>query len=133
MSFKNQFAKVEDDLDAERSLMCQAHECPNRWSVGMSNLCSAHAWADPARWHEITNDQLRLFAAHQNAPKRQTRPVDTLTYAQKKKVLEGLISTTKSQWQEGKDWAHKLKQRENDGEKLSQIQRKFWREALHEH
>ena len=41
----------QDNLD---HLMCQAHGCPNRWSVDRgSRLCSAHAWEEPHKWQKV--------------------------------------------------------------------------------
>ena len=48
-----------DHLDRRAPLMCAAHGCPNRWTVdaGHGRLCSAHAWAEPESWPDITYAQ----------------------------------------------------------------------------
>lgn len=52
MNFPNNEKSSEFD---ESRLMCSAMGCPNKWSVSMGKpLCSAHQWADPADWGEVT-------------------------------------------------------------------------------
>jgi hypothetical protein len=47
--------KKSSDAELEAKLMCTAYGCPNRWTVQVGKpLCSAHAWADPKNWAEIT-------------------------------------------------------------------------------
>ena len=56
MSFKKKIEEqaVKEDIES-RSLMCQAHGCPSRWSVDMGQrFCSKHAWSDSKDWGSIT-------------------------------------------------------------------------------
>lgn len=42
------------------ALRCAASGCPNSWSVSVAGgrgLCSAHAWAHPSTWSNITQHQ----------------------------------------------------------------------------
>ena len=48
-------------------VMCAADGCPNRWTVhceGRSCLCSAHAWAHPKAWPQITQEQVEWLEQH---------------------------------------------------------------------
>lgn len=64
---RSAFDKTRDQIAAENphpkgftpDLMCTAHGCPNRWSSGVGNLCTAHYAAsdDKHRWPEITQQQ----------------------------------------------------------------------------
>jgi len=130
MSFaKPTINRIEDDHHAESRLMCVAHNCPNHWSVSISNLCSAHAWAEPHKWPSITDAEITRVAMRSN-PKPQTK-AETYTEAQKRAAVQSLRSLARTP-DNPKKWAHTLKQRELEGENLTIIQRRFWREALHE-
>lgn len=124
-SFKTD--KLVDDLAAEKSLMCQAHECPNRWSVDTgSKLCSAHAWADPSEWRHITHQEISKVITRQHATPKEVRPISE---AEKRQILQNLRDVLKSP-KDPKAWAHKLREREQNGEQLSGYQKQAWREAL---
>jgi hypothetical protein len=130
MSFaKPTLARIEDDHYAESKLMCIAHNCPNRWSVSISNLCSAHAWSDPHDWPKITDAEITRVAMR-SSPKQPER-VEPVTEAQKRAAINSLRTLAHTH-ENPKKWALKLKQRETEGESLSIIQRRFWREALNE-
>jgi hypothetical protein len=60
MSNQRRDQRIADDSIADRALLCIAGGCPNLWSVDAGNgrLCSAHAWADPHHWPQITQEQL---------------------------------------------------------------------------
>lgn len=125
--------RINEDAEQDRKSMCQAHECPNRWSVAPQHLCSAHAWSDPHEWPQITDQQYRLLAARQNQPKRepgQSRPV---TREEMQRARDSLRAFAAGNQADPKLWAKRLKAREMAGERLSDIQRKMWRAALHEH
>ena len=133
MSFADQFAsRLEKEHDT-RDLKCRAHDCPNNWSVSTSHLCSAHAWVDPLHWPRITQEQqqLRFQARNESRNERRTSgATSNLTSLDKKRILHSMLDAPANP--DTKQWARKLKAREQAGEKLSSIQKKFWREALHE-
>ena len=56
------FQKATQTPEVQTETMCQAHECPNRWTVDNGKrLCSAHAWANFRDWDRITQ---REWAAY---------------------------------------------------------------------
>ena len=56
------FQKAQQAPEVVIDTMCQAHECPNRWTVDNGKrLCSAHAWAEYRNWENITK---REWAAY---------------------------------------------------------------------
>lgn len=125
----NRDQRIVEDAQAEDKLMCQAHNCPNRWSVdaGQGKLCSAHAWADPMDWGAVTSQiHSRQLMGIQ---KRYEEPVKRMTAEEKLAVLENLKTVLKGP-KDPKAWAHKLRQREGAGESLSRIQKSMWRDAL---
>lgn len=131
--YKPMADRINDEAEQDRKTMCQAHECPNRWAVSPQHLCSAHAWSDPRDWPAITDQQYRLMAERQNKPKSepgQTRPV---TREEMQRARDSLRAFASGQQTDHKQWAKRLKAREQAGERLSDIQRKMWRAALHEH
>lgn len=130
MSFQPANVKrIEADMDAESKLMCQAHNCPNRWSVdiGHGKLCSAHAWADPMDWGMITgeiNSRRITGLTHREPPANNPIPLE-----EKLEILN-IMRTLFKVPQDPKAWAHRLRERERNGETLSKVQRDAWREAL---
>ena len=51
-----QSAAKNDEADA--SLRCEAHGCPNQWSSNFgARLCSAHLHAEPHEWPRVTEHQ----------------------------------------------------------------------------
>lgn len=131
MSFAKPFVKRNDDDEGGyAALRCRAHECPNPWAVSSSMLCGAHAWADPKKWSMITNGELQAFA-RRSAPPPPPKPVEPMTNEQKIEAVNRL-KTLASVSIDGKLWARKLKQRELDGEVLSNVQKSAWRDVLHE-
>lgn len=120
---------IENDMESERRLMCSANNCPQVWSVdgGNGRLCSAHAWASPKQWNRIT-DGLFTSVARKSQPVEAT-PSPPLTQAEKRAIAENLAVVLK-QPKNPKDWALKLKAKDDAGYKLSAIQKQFYREAL---
>lgn len=124
--------RIERQDDNDRTLMCTAHECPNRWSVNFDRpLCSAHARAEFADWSYVTNQELQKFAANQQEKKPAFRPTHNLTSQQKAKVVKELAALLRAK-PDPKAWAHSLKNKEQNGEKLSILQKSMWRAALRE-
>lgn len=133
-SFRNQLATQRQQEQDDRQTMCRAHECPNRWSVSEGFLCGAHAWSPPEQWHDITSEQMRLFAARQGAERQpRYRPVSTMTEGQRRAAIAKLAEFAKGGVRDAKAWAYRLRDRERNGEQLSGVQRKMWREAIREH
>lgn len=120
--------EIEKDVEASKALMCVAHNCPNRWSVdaGSGRLCSKHAWADPLDWGAITQ---QINAGAFTKVHRYTEPAEPMTKEQKIATLLKLKDLFKMP-QEPKSWAYRLQERDRNGEKLSDLQRKMYREAL---
>jgi hypothetical protein len=106
-------------------LQCTAFECPNRWSVDTGRkLCSAHAWSEPHEWAKITQG---LYSAAIVKIKRHKDPIKALTKQEKKEAIQRIQNLPLV---DSKKWAYKLKDREESGEHLSQLQKKIWRVAL---
>lgn len=125
-------SRIEDEHASDRETMCKANECPNRWSVSTSMLCSAHAWAPLNHWPLITNEQYRLIAERQDNSAKRYREVKPMTEAEKRAAIEKLKSLARTP-DDSKHWAKRLKEREQSGEHLSIVQQKIWREVLREH
>ncbi|WKB53001.1 hypothetical protein [Eleftheria terrae] len=120
--------RIADEVADDRTLMCAAHGCPNRWSVDAGNgrLCSAHAWADTRDWQAITHAQRnaqtdRAMAAQRPAP---ARPM-----VSKREAIQRLRSLDFGR-SKGKSWAERLRDRELAGERLTDAQKRMWRSAL---
>lgn len=126
--------KVADDSVQDRALMCSAHGCPNRWSVtGCDNrtCCSAHAWASPHLWPQITQEQLdaQTDRALRNAS-RVHQPEPVANVRRLREELAKLGNAIRVSTQNPKAWAHRLKAREEAGARLNDNQSKAWREVL---
>lgn len=131
--YKPMADRINEDAEQDRKTMCTAHECPNKWSVAPQYLCGAHAWSDPRDWPRITDEQYRILAAKQNSPRQDggnARPVSRDEIQQARNSLRAFVS---GKGVDHKQWARRLKEREQSGERLTDIQRKMWRAALHEH
>lgn len=120
--------RLENEIEAESKLMCQAHNCPNKWSVdaGQGRLCSAHAWADPMEWGAVTQ---RIHSAQFTKTTKYQEPMEPMTLEEKKYVLQQLAAAFKAP-KDYKAWAHNLKAREESGEDLTPLKRQMWRSAL---
>lgn len=129
---------VADHADTAKGythgLMCQAHGCPNRWTVDLhGQLCSAHGWADPHDWPEITQREIwnetERIRLREDAPPASVRHVD---HARLGVWLTRLADRMKRCAAEPRAWAVRLRDREAAGEKLSLVQRNAWRSELPE-
>lgn len=113
-------------------LMCSANGCPNRWSVDPGRLCSAHAWADPVRWPEITQQEQWSETDSVIANGRERSSAPTLTRADKQEILGRLRGMVRGIGgsENPRAWAERLREREESGERLGDVQRHAWRDAL---
>lgn len=132
MAFNNW--KKEPEPQDNTDLLCSANGCPMEWTVNFgSRLCTYHAASAPRDWPSVTTGlhsrglagSLPTFAKRQawEAP----RSNKTLTKEEKLEVIKamkvGVIV-------EPRDWAYKLKAREEAGECLSKLQRDAWRQVI---
>lgn len=131
---KHDAAAMQHGDAAVQHLLCAAHGCPNRWSVdaGHGRLCSAHAWAEPESWPDITYAQQwdeteRARMRGEPAPPVSRRVADP---ARMRRALAGLRQQLDAP-RDPKAWAWRLKAREEGGEQLTPAQREAWRAALH--
>ena len=54
--------KIKPVEQQDNSEMCQAPECPNRWTVDKGQrLCSSHAWANYRDWDAITSREWTAY------------------------------------------------------------------------
>jgi len=132
MSFAKPYvSKMEDDMAQDRASQCTANGCPNRWAVSEGHLCSAHAWSNVRDWPAITDAEITKAAQRSNRKATPAQPARVVTDAEKRAAVEAFRSLARG-GTDPKHWAVKLKERELDGEQLSAIQRRLWREVLHE-
>jgi hypothetical protein len=127
--------RIADDAQ-DRRLMCEAHGCPNRWSVdaGGGRLCSAHQWSARAEWPRITQQLLdaetdRAYRA-QAVPPSDGTPKRTLSRGEKLHVLGQLREVLQRKLGDWRAWAARLRQRHEAGENLTETQREMYRSAL---
>lgn len=126
--------RVADDFARDQALMCQASGCPCVWTVdaGKGVLCGAHAWSAQQDWPRITQrllDDETDRAVYAAAPKPPAPHVDKAAVLAKFRAFTRAMATGKFD-RHPKQWALDLESREQRGEQLSPIQRRFWREAL---
>lgn len=115
----------------DRSLMCSAHGCPNRWSVDIGRrMCSAHYHADPIEWPSVTEQQLWAETDRAAANAFPPSPVAPLTLEQKQEVLARMQEMGRRLPESLKAWAYRLRDREQAGEKLTLFQREAWRGVI---
>lgn len=116
-------------LDDMQHLMCQAHGCPNRWTVQIEGaLCSDHAWADLKDWPKITEAQYHKRNTWVKPP--LAKPV---TRDEKIEILKSFKDLLTEKPIHPKAWAYRLQDREKAGEVLSRVQKEAWRTALRSH
>lgn len=120
---------IANEVNTERTLMCIASGCPNRWTVdaGSGRLCSAHAWADAKQWPSITREQQAREADRAMYGSTTSRPVRTISKAE---ALEKLATLRINEPKDPLDWARKLKARDEAGERLTPAQREMYQAAL---
>ena len=91
------FQKAQQAPEVQVDTMCQAHECPNRWTVDNGKrLCSAHAWANFRDWDRIT--QREWSAYRQRGDKNNYEamsievkvPAKKVTEAEKRQIINNL-------------------------------------------
>ena len=121
--------QANQEAEEDRKLRCQAHGCPMPWSsdFGMGRFCRWHRDKKPYEWPEITRFTQAQFdlEAQERQNKRNNR---NERYANPEKLRE--ILEMLAQKPDPLDWARRLRQREESGEKLSMIQKEAWRKAL---
>lgn len=115
--------RIVEDVSAGQDLMCSAHGCQHRWSVdaGSGKLCSWHAWSEPHRWPQITQERLDAMAAraHREQYREPSQP-KVMTKAEKVQTLRSLrdaVAPTPGR----KDWAQRIVSRAKDGERVSPL------------
>lgn len=121
--------RVAADETASYGLMCAAHGCPSRWSVDPPRMCGAHAWADSHHWPQITQEQLdaetqrAMDAANPPAPQRFVKPDPVKLSRYLRKLADGIADAQRSP----REWADRLRQREEAGDRLTPAQKDAWR------
>ncbi len=128
--------RAAEDSGRDRALMCAASGCPNAWAYrpdGTQGTCSAHAWADPRDWPEVTQGQQwdQTERARERGEDRRQWSAPALTLARKREILDTMRSTFLDMrlTMRGQDWAAALEARELAGEKLTPAQRAMWRDG----
>jgi len=113
------------------TLRCNAHGCPHRRTVRteLGQLCSAHAAAPPHEWPALTAHLQHLAERGQRAaPPPAARAVihDPERLRRAAAVLQARMSGAAG----SREWAYRLREREQRGERLSKAQRDAWRAAI---
>lgn len=128
MSFvKANVKPIEPENPEIQQTMCQAHGCPNRWIINdaKGKLCRLHHHAEPVDWPQITSAILQ--GKTPNLPVKQEQAAGLNSARQK--ALEEFKAFTRGNNLD-RTWAHRLKAREEAGERLSIVQKQLWRDAL---
>ena len=109
---------------SDRTLDCQADGCPNRWSVEIDarRLCSAHMWSDVHMWPRITQEQRDYLADRARRAAEPKPPAVKLSANEKDEIMRNLKSFARSPKLEPRDWAHRLRERHQGGERLTKAQ-----------
>lgn len=115
---------------------CYAHGCPLLGSIteSVTNapsaqwFCRLHSGAKPHDFGEITR---RLRIERDRHVDHQ--PANQYAGWTPEQCRAEIARIQSSPAKDPKEWAHKLRRREQVGEPLSPIQRSAWREALREH
>ena len=112
---------------------CAAIGCPNVWTVNREGrrCCSAHAYADWREWPLITRmvQQGLLDSACGTGP----NPSPPLAPRVIPDGVRERLRNFKPQIAPPREWAHRLREQERHGKKLTQAQRAAWRAVLPEH
>ncbi len=119
-----------EDVSIEKHLLCRAKGCPNRWTVDVGHVCSAHYHAPTHSWPQITQEQLDAETDRALAQAAGRVQVEPLSRDQKTEILQKLLGISKQP--QSRAWARTLKDRELRGERLNAAQRTMWRDALGE-
>lgn len=119
--------RIADDVGQDRSLMCAATGCPNRWSIdrGDGRLCSWHDRAQPHMWPLVTQEQQHAETERLYRPKLK-EPVTV----DREAGIRALRNFRVGGQDDPKAWAKLLMAREKSGERLTPAQRQMWRDAL---
>lgn len=128
---ENRDQRIAADSQSERHLMCAAHGCPLRWSVNFGEpVCSVHNRYERHDWPRVT-EWLQEREADEAFKRQNVQPAPPLrhfTVEQKRAVGQKLRHALRQSG--GRQWAERLKQREEAGENLTDAQRAMWRQAL---
>jgi hypothetical protein len=125
--------RVADEVDAvDRTLMCPAHGCPNRWTVQgeAGRGCSAHYGADPADWPRITQ---HLLEAEVDAARRGMRDAPQAELALSREDKLRLLARVRDVHRERPDpflWARRLHARHVAGQHLNPTQIECYERVL---
>ena len=133
---RDQHLADADGLDREQ--MCHANGCPNRWAVdfGDGRLCSAHSRAARHLWPQITQEQIdaETERAWQRSQRVEPVPALPMSRAEKRAALSRLAAVGAQLGRiKPRDWAYALRDREQSGERLTDLQRKAWRGVIGAH
>jgi hypothetical protein len=135
---KTRDERIADDVAEDRTMLCCAIGCPNRWTVdaGQGRLCTAHARAEPTQWPWITQQQ--LDAQTQRALQAQQLPLPAAPVpdrAAAAAALGELQRTLRSS--SDRAWALQLRDRElhhggvlASGRRMTPFHRQAWRAVL---
>ena len=141
-SLRRKVDEVADSLHGDREFMCQARDYPSEWSVKTEEhrLCTHHAFKQPHEWPPITDKLLQLQAQGRlptfASAARRIPPSagGWMSDDDKLRAINEIRAMLhNSQAKDPKAWARRLRDREEAGEKLSKIQKAYWREALRSH
>lgn len=122
------------DVNVDRTLLCPAAGCPNRWSVAgeRGRGCSAHYWANPRDWPRITQELVEaetrlalIAAAARPAVPPETPPLDV-----RKAAVAVLHAFVDERNRDPRAWARELQRRHQAGERLSAVKVEAYRRAL---
>lgn len=123
--------RIANESMADQHLMCSAHGCPLRWSVNFGEtLCSVHNRYERHDWPRVT--EWLVGREEEEAFRRgnasASAPASRMTVEQKREVGQRLRRALRASG--GRQWAERLREREESGERLTDAQRSMWREAI---
>lgn len=131
----------EDEEKPARLGLCRAFGCPERGTISHSNVgpagdsdwyCRFHFGVESHLWPEITRERMKAKdrgVKTEPLPELEVRrtstgAIDIEHYRRALRSFAGVGAVP------SKDWAWRLKQREEGGESISEVQRSAWRVAL---
>lgn len=117
--------QVAAEVNVDRSLMCPAAGCPNRWSVSgeRGKGCSSHYWANPRDWPRITQELVEAetdrarWAAAAKPERPEARPGDLGPV--RKAAVAALQAFVDNRASDSRAWARELHRRHLAGERLA--------------